>query len=115
MKESKPSWTVLQIGAREHYSVARALHAQGRLGVLFTDAWVKPGNPLGRLKRPLRERYHPELAAATVACANGSWLAFEATARVKGLKGWSRVVARNKWFQRQAVRPLCALSRPALS
>src|ERR1019366_2097608 len=33
----KPSWVCCQIGAREHYAVARALHQQGMLAGLITD------------------------------------------------------------------------------
>jgi hypothetical protein len=30
-------WVVCQIGARENYAVARALHRHGRLAALFTE------------------------------------------------------------------------------
>jgi len=99
-------WICCQIGAREHYAVPRALKRAGVLQGLFTDAWVRPGNPLGLVKRSLRERYHDELKEATVISANASLLAFEALARVKGLTGWNLILARNQWFQRQALHAL---------
>ncbi len=37
-------WLVTQIGARENYSIAAALHQNERLGMLLTDLWYKPGN-----------------------------------------------------------------------
>ena len=52
------SWICCQLGAREHYSIPRALHQRGSLARLITDAWVFPRNPLGLAKRTLRERYH---------------------------------------------------------
>jgi glycosyltransferase involved in cell wall biosynthesis len=36
-------WIISQIGAREHYSVARGLHARGQLHTLYTDAWCRHG------------------------------------------------------------------------
>jgi len=72
MKSHK--WICAQIGAREHYAVARALHKQGRLAALCTDFWAGPvTRQIGNLKlenrdgktirafRALAARYHPEL------------------------------------------------------
>ena len=106
METSQTKWICAQLGAREHYAIPRALHAEGLLAGLFTDAWVEPGNPLGLLKRSLRERYHAELADAAVLSANVPLLAFEAGARVKGWTGWNRIMARNEWFQRQILKKL---------
>ena len=77
------NWFCAQIGAREHYAVARALQKRGRLASLYTDFWAGPrirklagegwrqnGNPkvegrnLERAFGPLRSlaaRYHHEL------------------------------------------------------
>ena len=106
------SWICIQIGAREHYAIPRVLHQRGALQGLFTDAWVRPGNPLGLLKRSLRERYHSELAGATVISPNASMLVFETWARARGLMGWDRILARNQWFQKQALRYLSSLRSP---
>ena len=114
METGKRKWICAQLGAREHYAVARALHRNGALQGLFTDAWVRPGNPLGLIKKSLRERYHSELADATVHSANVSLLAFEAWATLKALQGWNRIMARNEWFQKQVVRKLQKLKTEKL-
>ena len=95
-------WICCQIGAREHYAVARALNRHGVLESLVTDAWLHPSNPLGTVKRGLRERFHRQLASAHVSAANLEIIRFEAKAKITGLNGWSQVIARNKWFQRMA-------------
>ena len=96
-------WIVAQLGAREHYSFARTLHAKGMLGGLVTDAWVPPVHPFGWLRRNLRERYHPELASAPVRAWNVAAVTFELTARWRGLQGWPLILERNRWFQREVV------------
>jgi hypothetical protein len=106
MNHELPLWICCQLGAREHYSVPRALYDRDALGFLFTDAWVQPGSLIGQFKRSLSERYHPQLASAPVASATGALLAFETMARVRRLSGWNLILARNRWFQRQAVRRL---------
>jgi glycosyltransferase involved in cell wall biosynthesis len=61
-------WFCAQIGAREHYAVARALHKRGRLASLYTDFWAGPivrKLAIGRL-RPLAARFHPELEKAEI-------------------------------------------------
>jgi len=94
-------WACLQIGARDHYVVARALHRRQRLAALVTDYWSRV--PLG-LKRSavLRragERAHEELRDAHVVDFPWKTLAFEAGARFRGAEGWDRICARNSWFQ----------------
>lgn len=58
-------WIVAQIGAREHYAVPRALHQQGHLRALYTDAWAPVDASLLRngpgLLRSLAGRHHPDL------------------------------------------------------
>ncbi len=103
-------WFCCQIGAREHYAVARALHsasslAVGGLGGLITESWVPPGHPLG-WKLSLRERYHSALANAPVHTWNYATLAFELAARARGLSGWPLMLQRNQWFQQRALRVL---------
>jgi glycosyltransferase involved in cell wall biosynthesis len=99
-------WICCQLGAREHYAVARSMHQCNRLELLVTDVWVRPGNPLGRLKPGLSGRYHADLATAKVYARNGANIAFEVRSILDGLTGWSRIVARNKWFQKVAVERL---------
>src|SRR6185312_14541144 len=63
-------WVVCQIGAREHYAVARTLHRAGVLEELITDVWTPPGSAFsyvpGGVGKRLRERYHPDLREARV-------------------------------------------------
>lgn len=48
-------WIVSQIGAREHYAVARAFEAAGSLDLLVTDYWCRRGRALlGAGPAPLR-------------------------------------------------------------
>jgi glycosyltransferase involved in cell wall biosynthesis len=63
-------WTVAQLGAREHYAVARALHRRGELNALFTDAYCARGRGLLRrgpaAARALAARHHPDLPSSAV-------------------------------------------------
>jgi glycosyltransferase involved in cell wall biosynthesis len=95
-------WLCCQLGAREHYSIARALHRAGGFELLLTDIWCPPGNPLGLASANFRERFHSELAKSNVSASNLQALGFELRARLIGLHGWPRMIARNTWFQRNA-------------
>ena len=100
------NWICCQIGAREHYAVPRALNEYGVLERLVTDAWVQPSEPLAKIKHSLRERFHIQLANANVSASNREIMGFEVRARTKKLNGWSRIIARNKWFQGMATSTL---------
>jgi glycosyltransferase involved in cell wall biosynthesis len=106
MDDTKTRWICCQLGAREHYAVARALHQRNALDLLLTDAWVRPGNPLGSLKPSLRGRFHPDLATAKIYAPNLGSLAFELCAKLAGFRNWRGIVARNDWFQKVAVTRL---------
>lgn len=94
-------WICCQIGAREHYSIPRALFQRKRLDLLITDSWniTIPG------AERAAGRYHPELAKAPVESWNLRSLAFELWNR-RRLDPWDHVVRRNDWFQRLALRSL---------
>lgn len=105
-------WICCQLGAREHYAIPVHLHRQGRLKALLTDAWRDPATPRLVNSRRLAERFHPALAAATVHHFTAALLGFEAKARFWARdRGWSRIMARNEWFQDRVV---AALSHHAL-
>jgi glycosyltransferase involved in cell wall biosynthesis len=104
--DEQEAWIVCQLGAREHYAVALALHQRGVLKRLVTDVWVTPSNPLGAVRRGLRERWRSELEGAKVSSANFGGVGFELQCMAHGLSGWPRIMARNEWFQRFAVRSL---------
>ena len=99
-------WICCQIGGREHYAVPRALHRHGALEQMITDAWLRPGNPLGLLSAGLKARFHAELAEAEVYGPAVRSMAFELRARRSAQAGWQLVMARNRWFQRVALARL---------
>jgi glycosyltransferase involved in cell wall biosynthesis len=108
------NWISSQIGAREHYTIPRALQQEGQLTHLITDAWVSPQSALNYLPKSvlanLRERYHPDLNQASVHAFNSSLIRFELTQRLQKKIGWERVIARNQWFQQQTIKTLAGLS-----
>src|SRR5262249_16951756 len=83
--DKNPLWIDCQPGAREHYAVPRALLAACNPCQLHTEAWVRPGSPLGKLKRNLRERYHAELTDVPVHAWNARAITFELRAKFAGL------------------------------
>lgn len=99
-------WICCQLGAREHFAVARAMHRRGALSALITDAWAMPGSPWSQLPgatgRRLSERYSADLADAPVYSLTASLIAHEMWWRLRGWSGWPLVMARNQWFQRRA-------------
>lgn len=58
------------------------------------------------MKQDLRNRYHRDLSRADVKGLNVSALKFEAISRIRGQSGWTQIMARNQWFQREAVKAL---------
>jgi glycosyltransferase involved in cell wall biosynthesis len=86
-----PKWICCQLGAREHYAIPRALYRSHALDRLITEAWGFDG------------RRHQELKEAAVTSFNWSLITFEMLARVRGLRGWPLIMARNSWFERKAV------------
>ena len=99
-------WFCCQLGAREHYAIPRALSRVGTLRLLVTDAWVPPTSILrivGERRSEIRDRWHEELKEARVTSFNWSLIAFEILARARGLRGWPKIIARNRWFQRKVV------------
>ena len=95
-----PEWICCQLGAREHYSMPRALAANGNLGCLYTDLWAPPHSLLAALPfQRIRDRYHEDLHAAPVHAFNWRALAFEAAERLRGVTGWPLIRKRNAWFQ----------------
>ncbi|MGF1495085.1 MAG: glycosyltransferase family 4 protein [Microcoleaceae cyanobacterium] len=106
-------WICCQLGAREHYAIPRALHQNQQLAYLITDAWVPPRSRLNHLPNflvgSLKERFHPDLADATVQDFTNSLLRFELSQRLLRRSDWQLVIARNRWFQKKAARTLRSL------
>lgn len=102
-------WVCCQLGAREHYAIPRALFRADMLGCLLTDAWVTPSCFLAKAcgrRSKLTDRFDNELHDARVKARNSSLILFETLARARRLRGWARIVARNRWFQRKVVAAL---------
>lgn len=110
MLQKKQSWICCQIGARRHYADARALHQAGKLAHLITDAWVRPESflpplPLNSITR-LRQRFHTDLSQASVHAFTASLIRLEVTQSLQRTVKWEKTIARNNWFQEQAVKLL---------
>jgi glycosyltransferase involved in cell wall biosynthesis len=106
------TWICCQIGAREHYAIARALHSAGRLHSLVTDIWCRPSRySLGKLNRRVAERFHPELEDARVYFSNPSAIAFELRQKLSQQSAWSAVMSRNACFQDVSLRYLKAVHK----
>lgn len=99
-------WLVAQLGARENYAIARALHRRGALDSLLTDIWAAPGDALGKASQRFRERYHIELQTAQVYAPSMNAVAHEVFAKVNRRSGWDQIMRRNAWFQRSMARRL---------
>lgn len=111
MNKSFSSWICCQIGARENYAIPRALHQQKKLAHLITDAWVAPLSPLRILTQTgLKERFHPALNQVQIHSFNTSLIRFELTQKFPNSFGWEQVIARNDWFQKQAIKKLKQLN-----
>jgi len=112
VENTEAAWICCQLGAREHYAVPRALHQAGALVELITDLWVAPANPASQLfPRKLRERFHPDLAGATVKAPNLSALFWDGRHSLTQTKGWDLIVRRNNWFQEQVLHELTRLAQ----
>jgi glycosyltransferase involved in cell wall biosynthesis len=78
--------------------------------MMVTDAWTKPGSALnhlpGDLPRRLAERTHPDLESANVRDLTLSLIAQEIEWRLRRRSGWDLLMARNEWFQSDAVSVL---------
>src|SRR6266496_5476109 len=99
-------WLCCQLGAREHYAIPRALFRNGMLGSLVTDAWVPPSSLLSKVygrSSKFRHRFDSELRDARVKAFNSSLVLFEMLASARDSRGWPKVLARNRWFQRNVV------------
>ncbi|MBE9100633.1 glycosyltransferase family 4 protein [Vacuolonema iberomarrocanum] len=107
------AWICCQLGAREHYAIPRSLYAHQELAGLITDAWVLPDAFLSWLAQPmgqsLVDRFHEDLNGAVICHSTLKLLGFEAGCRWQRRQGWTKIIARNEWFQRQAQHYLIQL------
>ena len=113
---NQPTWICCQLGAREHYAIPRALHQAGQLSLLITDAWVTPNSPLNLVPiksiKSLCDRYHPDLKNAPIKAFTNGLISFEIQQRLQKTQDWERMIARNQWFQAQAIKILETIKIP---
>lgn len=100
-----------QLGAREHYSVPRALRLRNELGLLVTDVWTAGRRSAGMfLGSAASDRFHPDLHGSAVVAFNSAYAFSELNRRLR-YQGWDRLLARNEWFQGAALKALRAYQR----
>src|SRR5271168_741057 len=72
------SWITSQIGARQHYGVARGFLYKSDLRLMYTDAWCRFGRELIQrgpvAARAFAGRYHPDIPNSRVVSFNLSTL-----------------------------------------
>ncbi len=111
VNEDLPSWICCQIGAREHYAIPRALHQQQKLSCLITDTWVQENSFIRLFKqKSLNDRFHHELSQANIYAFNSSIIRFEIIQKIRNQDNWAKIIARNYWFQRQAIKQLLRIA-----
>ncbi len=104
MEKNSGGVLMFQVGAREHYAVARAFHELGVLDRLVTDFWWPPGLLASTAPLSLRGRWHENLRDAHIKSFNQQCLLFESRSRLTDQRGWRQMMDRNRWFQTRAVR-----------
>lgn len=115
-------WVVCQIGAREHYAIARGLHARGMLAQLITDVWVRPSSLLTKLPLPsmkrIRGRYHSDLCGLSPLSPTLRSAAREVQEKLRHRRKrnpWNSRIDRNRWFGNYCSRKLRKLAATAES
>lgn len=109
MPPDRPQWICHQLGSREHYSIPRAIHRVGSLGLLQTDFWTtRLWSAIGRLGQipSLGQRSHPDLPTAKVRAFNVNSLLFELRSKVNPRDPWASMIRRNHWFQTRCLSGL---------
>ncbi|VEP12248.1 Glycosyltransferase [Hyella patelloides LEGE 07179] len=107
MRTDKSEWLCFQLGSREHYSIPRVLNEQKILSHFITDTWIIPNSPLNLLPHKfctsLRERFHHELATASISSFNNNLFWFEIQQKIRRKSGWNKIISRNQLFQEQCL------------
>lgn len=113
------NWICIQLGAREHYAIPRALKASGRLETLFTEFWAGPlwrRLAIGPL-RPFATRFHPDLEDACVTdwMWRTLWRDFGEKLKIGNRKSeigndYRRFIRDGKWFSETVLDHLARLN-----
>ena len=97
-----PSWSAIQLGSREHYSIPIALDKINLLDSLFTDSWTskKCSRYIAPFNPALATRRSDFLDDSLVVHNTFSRILFDINRKFRGSNGWNAIIARNIWFQR---------------
>lgn len=109
--ENSSRWVICQIGAREHYAVARSIARRDALEALVTDAWVRPNSFLRGFDLRLDGRFHAELSEKLVIAPTWAALRRDGLNRLLRKSQTSTDLSRNAWFQRVSVKALERVAR----
>lgn len=100
------SWTVIQLGSREHYAIPIALYEAGCLDRCITDAWLS--EPASNLVQPflpsLAARRSGQLPDGKVISNTLGRLIIDAKLRARGTTYWNSILKRNEWFGEWAAK-----------
>jgi glycosyltransferase involved in cell wall biosynthesis len=100
----------IQLGSREHYAIAAALHEAGHLQVLITDAWLSQAQSAFAKKwfSSLASRRADALEDSMVRHRTFGRLAIDARLKLNKLGPWNAILRRNEWFQKWAADEVAA-------
>jgi len=101
-------WTTIQLGSREHYAVAVALHEAGLLEWCITDAWLSPlaSSALRPFLASLAARRNDRLPNGKVKSNTAGRLLADSWLKLRRLQPWPLIMERNTWFGRWAAQEL---------
>jgi glycosyltransferase involved in cell wall biosynthesis len=103
-RSSKTKWIFIHLGARAHYQFPEAV--SDKIHLLYTDVWV-PVNLMTRILselpfpsiKKILQRNHTKIDNSKVVAFPVSLLLHELLWKIKGIKGWEKIIRRNNWFQ----------------
>jgi glycosyltransferase involved in cell wall biosynthesis len=100
------SWTAIQLGSREHYTIPIALHSAGALDRCITDTWLSEA--ASHLVRPvsasLSARRSDQLPSKKLVSNTLGRLMIDVKLRVRGRSFWDSILERNEWFGEWATK-----------
>lgn len=101
-RDRKLSWSAIQLGSREHYSIPIALNQINLLDFLFTDSWTSKrcSKYIAPFSPALSTRRTDSLHDNLVVHKTLDRILFDINQKFRGSSGWSTIIARNNWFQR---------------
>lgn len=106
-------WICSQLGSREHYTIPRVLHQNGKLSYFLTDFWGQKypylkKAPIGSLKK-MGERRHSELASASIIQLGTSRIIYQMMDRLTKSTEWEAILKRNQWYQNQMLKKMTSI------